>query len=116
MPYIRSSQFTLFQISYRHHPDGNLFKVGMKCEAIDYKNFNGRPCPATVVAVDGDLITIGYDGWNQAYDTRQRYDSRHIFPVGWSAKAGLEMQPPKRVKGAVDFARERLGCTLTAQR
>uniref|UniRef100_A0A0M3HVK2 SLED domain-containing protein n=1 Tax=Ascaris lumbricoides TaxID=6252 RepID=A0A0M3HVK2_ASCLU len=88
-------------ISYRHHPDGNLFKVGMKCEAIDYKNFNGRPCPATVVAVDGDLITIGYDGWNQAYDTRQRYDSRHIFPVGWSAKAGLEMQPPKRVKGKV---------------
>ncbi|VDM51180.1 unnamed protein product [Toxocara canis] len=73
----------------------------MKCEAIDYKNFNGRPCPATVVAVDGDFVTIGYDGWNQAYDTKQRYDSRHIFPIGWSAKAGLEMQPPKRVKGKV---------------
>ncbi|VDK18357.1 unnamed protein product, partial [Anisakis simplex] len=81
-------------ISYRFHPDSNMFKVGQKCEAVDYKNFNGRPCPATVVEVIGDLITIGYDGWNQAYDTKQRFDSRHIFPMGWSEKAGLEVQPP----------------------
>ncbi|VDK61645.1 unnamed protein product, partial [Anisakis simplex] len=88
-------------ISYRFHPDSNMFKVGQKCEAVDYKNFNGRPCPATVVEVIGDLITIGYDGWNQAYDTKQRFDSRHIFPMGWSEKAGLEVQPPIRIKGKV---------------
>lgn len=71
----------------------------MKCEAIDRKNFNGRPCPATVVEINGEYLTISYDGWNKAYDTRERYDSRFIFPVGWAAKCGFEVQPPNRVKG-----------------
>lgn len=73
----------------------------MKCEAIDHRNFNGRPCPATVVDIKGDYLTISYDGWNKAYDSRERYDSRFIFPIGWANKCGIEMQPPNHVKGIV---------------
>ncbi|KAK6103003.1 mbt repeat family protein [Brugia pahangi] len=88
-------------IPFKYHPRKNTFQVGMKCEAIDRKNFNGRPCPATVVDVKGDYLTISYDGWNKAYDCKERYDSRFIFPVGWAAKSGLEVQPPNYVKGKV---------------
>ncbi|KAL3993608.1 mbt repeat family protein [Acanthocheilonema viteae] len=88
-------------IPFKYHPRKNRFQVGMKCEAIDRKNFNGRPCPATVVDIKGDYLTISYDGWNKAYDSKERYDSRFIFPVGWAAKCGLELQPPNHVKGKV---------------
>ncbi|CAG9540154.1 unnamed protein product [Cercopithifilaria johnstoni] len=88
-------------IPFKYHPRKNRFQVGMKCEAIDRKNFNGRPCPATVVDIKGDYLTISYDGWNKAYDSRERYDSRFIFPVGWAIKCGLEVQPPNHVKGKV---------------
>ncbi|VDM91995.1 unnamed protein product [Litomosoides sigmodontis] len=88
-------------IPFKYHPRKNKFQVGMKCEAIDRKNFNGRLCPATVVDVKGDYLTISYDGWNKAYDSKERYDSRFIFPVGWSTKCGLEVQPPNYIKGKV---------------
>ncbi|VDM94596.1 unnamed protein product [Onchocerca ochengi] len=88
-------------IPFKYHPRRNKFQIGMKCEAIDRKNFNGRPCPATVVDIKGDYLTISYDGWNKAYDSRERYDSRFIFPVGWAAKCGIEVQPPNHVKGKV---------------
>lgn len=71
----------------------------MKCEAIDYKNFNGRPCPATIVEVDDDFVTINFDGWNNSYNLKVRYDSRYLFPVGWSAKNGLAINPPRRMEG-----------------
>lgn len=76
----------------------NKFLVGHKVEAIDHKNFNGRVCPATIVNVDGDHIEINFDGWNHAYNMKERYDSRHIFPVGWAKKVGLEVQPPRQTK------------------
>ncbi|KAM3720089.1 Sex comb on midleg-like protein [Dirofilaria immitis] len=88
-------------IPFKYHPRKNTFQIGMKCEAIDRRNFNGRPCPATVVDIKGDYLTISYDGWNKAYDSKERYDSRFIFPVGWAAKCGLEVQPPNHVKGKV---------------
>ncbi|VDN22094.1 unnamed protein product [Gongylonema pulchrum] len=85
-------------ISRQHHPGKNGFEVGMKFEAVDRKNFNSRLCPATIIDVKGDFITIGYDGWSEAYDSKERYDSRQIFPIGWAAKCGLEIQPPRRIK------------------
>uniref|UniRef100_A0A158Q7I9 SLED domain-containing protein n=1 Tax=Elaeophora elaphi TaxID=1147741 RepID=A0A158Q7I9_9BILA len=99
IPVVSSESFK--PIPFKCHPRKNKFQVGMKCEAIDRKNFNGRPCPATVVDVKGDYLTISYDGWNKAYDSRERYDSRFIFPVGWATKCGLEVQPPNHVKGKV---------------
>lgn len=72
----------------------------MKCEAIDHRNFNGRPCPATIVEVNGDFITVNYDGWNSSYDSKERFDSRHIFPVGWAEKCGIPLQPPKQIHGS----------------
>ncbi len=64
----------LVQLSVEFHPRANRFRVGQKCEAIDLKSFSGRPCPATIVNVDGDHVTISYDGWNHAYNSIQRYD------------------------------------------
>lgn len=77
----------------------NKFEPGMKLEAIDHKNFNGRLSPATVVDVSNDTVIISYDGWSKAYDSKELYDSRSMFPVGYAAKCGLEIQPPLRVRG-----------------
>lgn len=101
MKYSKNSRVVLFflQISSTFHPQRNKFEVGMKCEAIDYKNFNGRPCPATIVEVDDDFVTINFDGWNNSYNLKVRYDSRYLFPVGWSAKNGLAINPPRRMEG-----------------
>uniref|UniRef100_A0A0N5AID4 SLED domain-containing protein n=1 Tax=Syphacia muris TaxID=451379 RepID=A0A0N5AID4_9BILA len=91
-------------ISSSLHPQKNKFEVGMKCEAVDYKNFNGRPSPATIVEVDGDNVTINFDGWNNSYNLKMRYDSRYLFPIGWSAKNGLAINPPQKIQGKSKYA------------
>ena len=74
-------------------PDKNLFKVGMKLEAIDRKNPQ-LICPATVGAVNGDQIHVTFDGWLGAFDYWRKFDSRDIFPVGWCRLSGYPLQPP----------------------
>lgn len=73
-------------------PKENMFKVGMKLEALDPKN----PlliCVATVADVDGDRIRVDFDGYLGS-DYWCRYDSRDIFPVGWCHLSGHPLQPP----------------------
>lgn len=73
-------------------PKENLFKVGMKLEALDPKN----PlliCVATVAGIDGDKIRVDFDGYLGS-DYWCRYDSRDIFPVGWCYYSGHPLQPP----------------------
>lgn len=74
-------------------PDGNLFVVGQKLEAVDKKNPQ-LICTATVGAVKQDQIHVTFDGWRGAFDYWCRFDSRDIFPVGWCARSGHPMQPP----------------------
>ncbi|ESO87232.1 hypothetical protein LOTGIDRAFT_107440, partial [Lottia gigantea] len=74
-------------------PKTNLFKVGMKLEAVDRKNPQ-LICPATIGDVSEDQIHISFDGWRGAFDYWCNYDSRDIFPVGWSAISGHNLQPP----------------------
>ncbi|XP_064489316.1 polycomb protein SCMH1-like [Ornithodoros turicata] len=74
-------------------PKTNEFTVGMKLEALDRKNPH-LICPATVGAVKDDMIFVTFDGWRGAFDYWCRYDSRDIFPVGWSRKSGHPLQPP----------------------
>ncbi|RWS20508.1 polycomb protein Scm-like isoform X2 [Leptotrombidium deliense] len=74
-------------------PASNLFKEGMKLEAVDRKNPR-LICPATVGAVKDDQIFVTFDGWQGAFDYWCRYDSRDIFPVGWCQKSSHPLQPP----------------------
>lgn len=81
-------------------PDGNLFTVGQKLEAVDKKNPQ-LICCATINAVKDEEIHVTFDGWRGAFDYWCRYDSRDIFPVGWCAKSCHPMQPPGQ-KGKFD--------------
>ncbi|XP_055084170.1 polycomb protein SCMH1 isoform X2 [Periophthalmus magnuspinnatus] len=74
-------------------PEQNLFQVGMKLEALDRKNPHFI-CPATVGALRGVEVLVTFDGWRGAFDYYCRYDSRDIFPVGWCALTGDNLQPP----------------------
>ncbi|XP_061632685.1 polycomb protein SCMH1 isoform X2 [Phyllopteryx taeniolatus] len=74
-------------------PEQNSFQVGMKLEAVDRKNPHFI-CPATVGALRGVEVQVTFDGWRGAFDYYCRYDSRDIFPVGWCALSGDNLQPP----------------------
>ncbi|XP_051921056.1 polycomb protein SCMH1-like isoform X2 [Hippocampus zosterae] len=74
-------------------PEQNSFQVGMKLEAVDRKNPHFI-CPATVGALRGVELQVTFDGWRGAFDYYCRYDSRDIFPVGWCARTGDNLQPP----------------------
>lgn len=72
----------------------------MKLEAVDRKNPHFI-CPATVGALRGVEVLVTFDGWRGAFDYYCRYDSRDVFPVGWCALTGDNLQPPgtKGLKG-----------------
>lgn len=73
----------------------------MKLEAVDRKNPHFI-CPATVGALRGVEVLVTFDGWRGAFDYYCRYDSRDIFPVGWCALTGDNLQPPG-TKGLFTF-------------
>ncbi|XP_063055149.1 polycomb protein SCMH1-like isoform X2 [Engraulis encrasicolus] len=79
-------------------PEQNSFQVGMKLEAVDRKNPHFI-CPATVGALRGVEVLVTFDGWRGAFDYYCRYDSRDIFPVGWCAMTGDNLQPPGNKAG-----------------
>ncbi|XP_036067300.1 sex comb on midleg-like protein 2 isoform X2 [Oryzias melastigma] len=74
-------------------PLQNLFKPGMKLEAVDKKN-PYLICPATIGDVRGDEVFVMFDGWRGAFDYWCKYDSRDIFPVGWCSLTKHSLQPP----------------------
>lgn len=74
-------------------PKKNLFKPGMKLEAVDIKH-PSNICPATIVDVESTNVTIHLDGWDQTNDFQCKYTSRNLFPVGWCKKTGYPLQPP----------------------
>ncbi|KAM8890609.1 sex comb on midleg-like protein 2 isoform 2-T2 [Synchiropus picturatus] len=74
-------------------PPQNIFKSGMKLEAVDKKN-PYLICPATIGEVKGDEVFIMFDGWRGAFDYWCKYDSRDIFPVGWCSLTKHSLQPP----------------------
>lgn len=94
------SLFSVFQ-EEPPAPEQNSFEVGMKLEAVDRKNPHFI-CPATVGEVRGVEVLVTFDGWRGAFDYYCRYDSRDIFPVGWCALTGDNLQPPG-TKGASYF-------------
>ncbi|CAL9705153.1 unnamed protein product [Knipowitschia caucasica] len=85
--------FRIFHKQEPPTPEQNLFQLGMKLEAVDRKNPHFI-CPATVGALRGVEVLVTFDGWRGAFDYYCRYDSRDIFPVGWCALTGDNLQPP----------------------
>ncbi|XP_068449194.1 sex comb on midleg-like protein 2 isoform X2 [Clinocottus analis] len=71
----------------------NLFKPGMKLEAVDKKN-PYLICPATIGEVKGDEIFVMFDGWRGAFDYWCQYDARDVFPVGWCSLTKHSLQAP----------------------
>ncbi|XP_071343148.1 sex comb on midleg-like protein 2 isoform X3 [Trachinotus anak] len=74
-------------------PPQNIFKPGMKLEAVDKKNPQ-LICPATIGEVKGDEVFIMFDGWRGAFDYWCKCDSRDIFPVGWCSLTKHSLQAP----------------------
>lgn len=84
------------QSAFKTHPippKKNLFKVGMKLEAVDVKH-PSNICPATISEVDGSDVVVHLDGWDQTNDFKCKYASRNLFPVGWCKKTGHPLQAP----------------------
>ncbi|KAK5931448.1 hypothetical protein CgunFtcFv8_027593 [Champsocephalus gunnari] len=74
-------------------PPQNLFRPGMKLEAVDKKN-PYLICPATVGEVKGDEVFVMFDGWRGAFDYWCLHESRDVFPVGWCSLTTHSLQAP----------------------
>ncbi|KAK2819626.1 hypothetical protein Q7C36_021272 [Tachysurus vachellii] len=74
-------------------PLQNLFRLGMKLEAVDRKN-PSLICPATIGQVRGEEVFVMFDGWRGAFDYWCKYYSRDIFPIGWCHLTKHSLQPP----------------------
>lgn len=76
-------------------PVKNLFKKGMKLEAVDRKSPRWI-CPATIGYVNGDEVQISFDGWNGgSYDYTCKYSSRDLFPINWCRDTNHFIQLPQ---------------------
>ncbi|XP_042233179.1 lethal(3)malignant brain tumor-like protein 3 [Homarus americanus] len=76
----------------------NLFKPGMKLEAID-PNHQSLFCVMTVAEIIGYRLRVHFDGYSDQYDYWINADSPNIFPAGWCEKNGRQLEPPLGVIG-----------------
>ena len=53
------------------------------------------PCIFIIMYCTGDEIKIHFDGWGPEYDYWCLYDQIELHPVGWCARNGYELQPPR---------------------
>ncbi|XP_050072979.1 uncharacterized protein LOC126561076 [Anopheles maculipalpis] len=71
----------------------NLFRVGMKLEAIDPEN-SSLFCVCTVVEVRGYRLKLHFDGYSTEYDFWVNANSCDIFPPGFCRSTNRTLQPP----------------------
>ncbi|XP_014240465.1 lethal(3)malignant brain tumor-like protein 3 [Cimex lectularius] len=86
--------FPTFKLNNMTH---NLFKVGMKLEAVDKKN-TFLVCVASVAGVIESRILIHFDSWSDVYDYWVNISSPYIHPVGWCKENNHELTPPNGYK------------------
>ena len=60
---------------------GNLFRIGMKIEAVD-PNFPEMYCPCTVLRCVGDEVMFNFDGWGHYWDMWLYWYSPLMRPIG----------------------------------
>ncbi|RXM99877.1 Sex comb on midleg-like protein 2 [Acipenser ruthenus] len=75
------------------NPPSNDFKVGMKLEAHDPRNFTSV-CIATVMGITGARLRLRLDGSDNKNDFWRLVDSSDIQPIGTCEKNGDMLQPP----------------------
>ncbi|XP_005112062.1 lethal(3)malignant brain tumor-like protein 1 [Aplysia californica] len=81
------------------------FRVGMKLEAVDKKNWS-LVCVATVADSLGDRILVHFDGWDDIYDYWCDIVSPSIHPVGWCQQNGQTLSSPPDYGDAGNFSWE----------
>ncbi|KAL6036924.1 hypothetical protein STEG23_015236, partial [Scotinomys teguina] len=74
-------------------PPTNEFKVGMKLEVHDPRNFDSV-CIASVISTAGARLRLRLDGGDNKNDFWRLVDSSDIQPVGTCEQAGDLLQPP----------------------
>ncbi|MBN3279584.1 SCML2 protein, partial [Polyodon spathula] len=75
------------------NPPSNDFKIGMKLEAHDPRNFTSV-CIATVMGITGARLRLRLDGSDNKNDFWRLVDSSDIQPIGTCEKNGDMLQPP----------------------
>ncbi|MGY8670881.1 MAG: hypothetical protein ACKVJ7_07515, partial [Candidatus Poseidoniales archaeon] len=78
------------------------FRVGDRLEAVVL----GHPdtiAVASIIAIEGDNLTIHFDGWNSNHDYTTTADDLDIRPVGTQEARGEELHPPYRHVGEFDW-------------
>lgn len=94
-------------------PEKNLFKPGMKLEAVDRKNPD-LICPATIGEVNGEEVKIAFDGWKGSFDYTCPYYSRDLFPVNWCRDNNHAISAPSwdaMLKGAISPPKSQPGAS-----
>lgn len=84
------------------------FEPGMKIEAVDKRN----PIlirVATVTEVDGHLLKLHFDEWDECYDYWVEDDCPDIHPPGWCHKTGHPLTAPPT---PTDLLRGSTGCPI----
>ncbi|XP_050692187.1 lethal(3)malignant brain tumor-like protein 3 [Eriocheir sinensis] len=76
----------------------NLFRTGMKLEAIDPAH-QSLFCVMTVAEVIGHRLRLHFDGYSEQHDFWLNADSPNMFPAGWCEKNGRQLEPPLGVLG-----------------
>ncbi|XP_066561961.1 sex comb on midleg-like protein 2 isoform X2 [Amia ocellicauda] len=74
-------------------PPSNDFKMGMKLEAHDPRNFTSV-CIATVMGITGARLRLRLDGSDNTNDFWRLVDSSDIQPIGTCENNGDMLQPP----------------------
>ncbi|XP_064082090.1 lethal(3)malignant brain tumor-like protein 3 isoform X1 [Macrobrachium nipponense] len=76
----------------------NLFRPGMKLEAIDPAH-QALFCVMTVSETVGFRLRLHFDGYSDQHDYWVNADSPNLFPAGWCEKNGRQLEPPLGVIG-----------------
>uniref|UniRef100_A0A146M3L5 Lethal(3)malignant brain tumor-like protein 3 n=1 Tax=Lygus hesperus TaxID=30085 RepID=A0A146M3L5_LYGHE len=89
----RPAPLSWFQ-SYRlNNTSTNMFRNGMKLEAVDRKNTQ-LICVSSVAGVIDNRILVHFDSWSDVYDYWVETSSPYIHPVGWCEERNRELTPP----------------------
>ena len=79
------------------------FRIGDRLEAV----VRGHPdtiAVASIKAINGEKLTIHFDGWNVDHDYITTIDLYEIYPVGTQEALGRELHPPYRYDGVFTWA------------
>jgi len=84
--------------------DSDQFRVGDRLEAV-VMNHPDTVAVASITAIDGDKLTIHFDGWNIKHDYITTADDLDLRPIGTQEALGEELHPPYLYEGKFDWSK-----------